>query len=159
MALGSLPPPADKSRMSLQDTPFVKRLAITLTLGCAFIMMASIFTPERSRAGNAPQRAGRDNARVIEPRPREHAEAMVSADAHAGLKSLGVIESGQYSLAIFSTDLGARYTIVRTETGEELGTLLTAEQVQQLLPEVELKSLDFSAPTDLQPLMLAEPRQ
>ena len=145
--------------MSLQDPPFVKRIAITLTLGCAFIVMASIFTPERSRAGSTAHRAGRQNARVIQPRSAGATQAIVSADAHAGLKSLGVIESGQYSLAIFATDLGPRYTILRTDSAEELGTLLTAEQVQQLLPELDLTSLDFTAPADLQPLMLAEPRQ
>ena len=35
--------------------------------------------------------------------------AQLSTDAHAGLKSMGFIESGAYSIAIFATDIGLRY--------------------------------------------------
>jgi hypothetical protein len=143
----------------------IKRIAITVALGVAFIVMASIFRPERSTAGNN-QRRQRPAPKAVptsEPaQPSLNASdglALLSADAHAGLRSLGVIETGRYLVAIFATDLGPRYTIFDAQSQHELGTLLSAEQLSQLLPEVDLTSVDFSVPTDQQPLMLAEPRE
>jgi hypothetical protein len=142
--------------MSLQPPPnYLKRIVVVLGLGVAFIVMASIFTPERSPAGS-PRRS--TNGAAEGARARTDA-AIISADAHDGLRSLGVIESGRYLIAIFATDLGPRYTIFDGDSQQELGTLLTAAQVQQLLPEVDLSTLDFSAPSAQQPLMLVEPRE
>jgi hypothetical protein len=149
--------------MSLQPPPnYLKRIVVVLGLGVAFIVMASIFTPERSPAGS-PRRTG-DHARSPLQRQDGGAganarsqAAIVSADAHDGLRSLGVIESGRYLIAIFATDVGPRYTIFDGESQQELGTLLTAAQVQQLLPDVDLSTLDFSSSSENQPLMLAEP--
>ena len=145
---------ADNSRMSPLHTPqILKRILVTLTLGLAFIVMASIFTPDRSRAsgeGGAP-RTSRGHDR--------RSGANGSTDAHAGLNSLGMIETGRYAIEIFATDSGPRYTITALDSGDELGTLLTTEQVQMLLPDVDIKSLDFSAnKSDSQQLMLADPK-
>ena len=144
----------------------VKRIAITVALGLAFIVMASIFKPDRSTAGNGQRAINRSQPSAVPVRqPGDRAAsaegiglATLSADAHAGLQSLGVVESGRYLIAIFSTDVGPRYTIVDAQSQHELGTLLSPEQVRLLLPEIDLKGMDFSAPTGMQPLMLAEPR-
>lgn len=156
MPLTRLQMPADNSRMGQpqQQTQILKRIAITVGLGIAFIMMASIFTPDRSRASDDLPRNRTPRARAA-----ERADAAPSADAHEGLNSLGVFETGRYAIAIYSTDLGPRYTIIARDSGEELGTLLTSEQVQQLLPEIDLNAIDFSATSDTQQtLMLAEPQ-
>lgn len=145
--------PADNSRMSQLHTPqILKRILITLSLGLAFIVMASIFTPDRSRASQdslAPRTSGKVQRRTGDAS---------STDAHKGLNSLGVMETGRYIIAIYATDTGPRYTITARESGEELGTLLTVEQVLQLLPEVDVSTLDFSAESGKsQPLMMADP--
>lgn len=150
--------PADNSRMSMHPPPQIfKRIGITLGLGVAFIVMASIFSPDRTRAAN-------DGLSPREPRTslraRDDGDNAASTNAHEGLNSLGEIESGRYVIAIYSTDLGPRYTILARDSGEELGTLLSAAQVEQLLPEIDLKAMDFSTPSEDGPqqLMLTEPQ-
>lgn len=137
--------------MSIHPPPEIfKRIAVTLGLGVAFIVMASIFSPDRSRAADG----------VLSPRESRKADDRGSTNAHEGLRSLGEIESGRYTIAIYSTDAGPRYTIITRDSGKEIGTLLTASQVEQLLPEVDLKAMDFSSPPadGPQQLMLAEPQ-
>src|SRR5687768_488404 len=107
--------------MSTPKTPqIMKRILITLTLGLAFIVMASIFSPDRSRASGNGLRRSNNSQRPANP---------PSADAHQGLNSLGVIETGRYDIAVYATEAGPRYTIIARDTGDEIGTLLTAEQV------------------------------
>jgi len=142
--------------MSTHQTPqILKRILITLSLGLAFIVMASIFSPDRSRAsgdGLAPRRSHHNQ--------RNESANAESTNAHKGLNSLGVIESGRYDIAVYATDAGPRYTIVARDRGEDIGTLLTAEQVQLLLPEIDLKTLDFSASEGkAEQLMLADPNE
>jgi hypothetical protein len=160
--------PADNSRMSLPNSGnILKRIAITVALGMAFVIMASIFRPDDSTASDGRRSINRNNPAAVPARqPAENAGASdgvglaaLSADAHAGLQSLGIFESGRHMIAVFATDVGPRYTIIDARSQRELGTLLSAEQVRQLLPEVDLKATDFSAPVDMQPLMLAEPRE
>ncbi len=140
----------------LPPAQVLKRIAITLALGVAFIGMASIFTPERSRAGHDWLR------QPLDPRPPqgEPPMAAISTNAHEGLHSLGVVEAGRYAITIYSTDAGPRYTIILRDSGEEIGTLLSPAQIELLMPEVDLNAIDFSAPTNASEriLMLAEPQ-
>lgn len=156
MSLIRSPPPADNRRMSVHPQPqILKRIALTLGLGAAFIVMASVFSPERTRASDNV----RSPSSSRELRRNSNPPADDSADAHQGLRSLGEIESGKYAISIFATDQGPRYTITEIDGGEEIGTLLTPAQIEQLLPELDLKSLDFSASSgDAQVMSIAEPQ-
>ncbi len=99
-----------------------QRLLVILALGAAFIVMASIFVPGRTRAGAEP-----DTARG------PHRSS--STDPHEGLLALGTLENGQYRVHIYATESGPRYSIYDAGTGEELGVLMTAEKVARLFPE------------------------
>jgi hypothetical protein len=145
--------PADNRRMSVHPQPQIfKRIALTLGLGVAFIVMASVFSPDRTRASD-------DTAAPRELRNRINRRADDSVNAHQGLRSLGEIESGKYAISIYATDQGPRYTITEIDSGDEIGTLLTPAQIEQLLPELDLKSLDFSATSDnAQTMSIAEPQ-
>lgn len=144
--------------MSLQtSSEMLKRIGITIACGVAFLVMASVFSPDRSTAEDdlAPKR--------LTPHNLRNQSRDGSVNPHEGLRSLGVIEGGRYSITIYATDVGPRYTVIDNRSQTEIGTLLTPQQVKQLLPEVDLKSVDFSASGEDasgedQPLMLAEPR-
>lgn len=146
----------------------MERLIATITLIIAFIVMASIFIPDRTVAGpsrsmHAPHDDGEHApaATSHDPAPAHeivHHDAFdsFSTDPHHGLTSLGSIEDECYRVNIWVTDLGARYSVHEAVTGELLGTLLTAEQVAAQFPEFDLPTIDFSAPSTL---MMAEPHE
>jgi hypothetical protein len=122
----------------------MERLIAAVTLLICFLVMASIFAPGPTQAG---ERDGHDQQH-LQP------EQGVSTDPHAGLLSLGMLEDSCYAVHIYATSHGPRYSIYDSTDGEELGVLLSAEQVERYFPELPLSRLDFSATTTL---MLAEP--
>jgi hypothetical protein len=147
----------------------VQRLVILGVLAVAFIGMASVFAPQRSKAGDgtAPRhemRATPANKRVergsdsIEPQSRPSAPAPqtnpLSVNPHEGLRSLGTLEGSSFIVHIYSTVAGPRYSIYARADGTEMGVLLSVDQVHQLVPELQLPATDFSAPGTL---MMAEP--
>lgn len=129
--------PADKPGMNLKHTmtsPVFHRVLAVLGLGSAFLIMASVFSPERMMAQNTPP--SRRPASVVE-----------STDPHEGLQSLGSIESATHVVKIFSTEGGPRYSIY-TVDDVELGVLMSAEQANRFFPELQLPETDFSVPVD-----------
>ncbi len=127
---------ADKPPMKWTSALTRRSLAIGgLALG--FLVMASVFVPERIRAGEG----------VGSSRPH-------STDPHKSLLALGTIEDDSYLVRIFATPDGPRYSVYDTIDGSELGVLLTEEQVAKWFPELPLPTMDFNA---LGQLMLTEP--
>jgi len=106
-------------------------------LALGFLVMASVFVPERIRAGEG----------VGSGRPH-------STDPHKSLLALGTIEDDSYLVRIFATPDGPRYSVYDTVDGSELGVLLTEEQVAKWFPGLPLPTMDFDMPG---PLMLTEP--
>lgn len=142
----------------------VRRVIACLVLGSAFVVMASVFSPDRSKAGDVSVSADDPtndsaDAKSAGPRGRTSIDSD-STNPHEGLRSLGTLESGGYTVHIYSTAVGPRYSVYESGTSRELGSLLTAEQVNQLLPELQLPALDFSAPSNSDSpgaLMLSDP--
>lgn len=142
-------------------SPVLRRvLTLAACLG-AFMVMASVFSPDQTRAGGPV-----DSLRGVPPKSVEYPTAHSSSNGasgfdhsstnpHEGLMSLGTIEDRGYTIHIFATDGGARYTIYENATGEELGALLSAEQVHRTFPDLELPSMEFNGES---PLMMAEPQ-
>ena len=141
--------------MTLRSTTFRRVFAASL-LAVAFIVMASVFSPDRTKAeyGSGGRAVNLDSlGSELQPQ---------SVDAHEGLPSLGSIETNSHIVQIYSTDAGPRYSVYDRITRRELGTLLTPEQVSQSFPELRLLDSDFFAPGDDAdgmggPLMLADP--
>lgn len=136
--------------------PFpARRIILMMILVTAFLVMASVFSPDRTRAGgiessNDSGLTGPDFSVV-----GGHDEAP-STNPHEGLRSLGSMQSNNFTVHIYSTQLGARYSVYDHSGSRLLGTLLTVEQVNQMFPELQLPGMDFSA-SENSPLMLADP--
>src|SRR5262245_34241658 len=124
----------------LKAPSMLNRLVVVAVLGAAFLVMASVFSPQRTKAGDAHSSGG--------------AAVSSSSDPHIGLRSLGTIDSSACIVHIYATAEGPRYSIYAKASGDELATLLTAEQATQLMPDLQLETSDFSASDAL---MLAEP--
>ena len=127
----------------------VRRIIACIVLGFAFVVMASVFSPDRTKAGDVPRPSGDSGSRKTRAvAPRSIDIDSDSTDPHEGLRSLGTLESRGYTIQIYATAVGPRYSIYEISTGRELGALLTVQQVNQLIPDLELPAADFSAPTD-----------
>jgi hypothetical protein len=133
---------------------FWRRAFVGGLLAAAFVVMASVFSPDRSQADETSMPSISDSGVIaIEAPPG-------SADAHAGFQSLGTIETAAYLVQIYSTQSGPRYSVYDRNSRVELGTLLNEEQVQTGFPEIMLPRTDFSMPVEngeFGSLMIAEP--
>ena len=147
----------------------VRRVLATVLCVMAFAVMASIFSPDRTRAGGLSDQpwAG------IPPKSVEYPESLInlgsmhliaphtefelpSSDPHEGLQSLGIIEDCAYTIHIFATEGGPRFTVYERATGKECGALLSSSQVHQAFPDLQIPTMEFDADS---PLMLADPVQ
>lgn len=159
-------------------TPVMERLVAGITLGLAFVVMASIIVPDHSAADDggdashgvhgihapAPDVASSHHGGASDHAPAGHpAHAPTpssggSVDAHEGLRPLGSLESRGFIIDFYATSVGPRYTVCDA-SGEELGTLLSLEQIEQHFPELPLPGLDFSGDglSATSTIMLAEP--
>ena len=114
--------------------PSIERLLVAVVFALAFLFMASVFVPTRSQAQRRND-------------PSNASTGQYSTNAHEGLKLLGELESRQYRVKVFATAAGPRYSVVDRVNGEELGTLMTAEQIarhfgEELnLPEMQAGAL------------------
>ena len=119
----------------------MERVLTAVVLVIAFLVMASVFAPDRTRAGHHGDKT-------------DATPSATSSDPHSHLMSLGTLESGRYRVDIYATADGPRYTVHDAADGSELGVLLTAEQVAEWFTDLQLPSTDFSAsPT----LMFTDP--
>jgi hypothetical protein len=173
---------ADVPIRSLMDSlleygsPMLKRLTVLLVFAVAFLAMASVFSPERTKAGGVGLNPVDGSEQQRMTTPREPHPTAASIDPHEGLRSLGSLESARYAIHIYATNSGPRYSIYERADqstakvagqgveGREAGVLLTADQVNQWFPEIQLPAMDFSATdssvaaeADSATLMLAEP--
>jgi hypothetical protein len=142
---------------------------VLATVGCvlAFAVMASVFSPDRTRAGGinddpwpgippksidySQQHSGQLSPATSTSINQDRSQTV---DPHEGLQSLGTIEDRGYTVHIYATDGGPRYTIYEKATNSECGALLTEAQVHQAYPDLQLPSLDFEANPSL---MMVEP--
>ena len=128
----------------------VRRIGVAVVLAGSFLVMASVFSPQRSKAGDVGT-AATDRSSMAAP-------FSDSTDPHEGLRSLGTLEGRTCVVKMFATPDGARYSLYEKSTGRELGVLMTPQRVHEWFPELQLPNTDFSAPAERQsPLMMAEP--
>jgi hypothetical protein len=122
----------------------VRTVFATIGLGAAYLVMASIFEPDRTEA----QPGGRavDRSRPGAPADVTTEDDAPSTDAHHGLRSLGSLETGTYRVSIYSTGVGPRYSVYRRADDALLATLRTAEQIAAEFPDLPLSTIDFDAP-------------
>jgi len=130
----------------MSPRPFlIQRLATFAALAVAFLIMASVFVPDRTRA------ASETEASVGALGP--------SIDPHADLMSLGTLHAGPYTITIHASQRAPLYSVYDRD-GSELGVLLTPEQVETRFPDLPIRSMDFKAHPDADApmhLMRAEP--
>ena len=121
--------------------PTAERLIAGLGLCLAFVFMASIFAPDLSQAG--------DNQST---EPTSAAEQ--STDPHEDLLSLGTIEDDNYRVRIYTGERGPLYSVYSASDGQELGVLLSADEVAAWFPDLPIPQMDFAGQS---PILLAEP--
>jgi hypothetical protein len=140
----------------------LQRLLTAAALLVAFVFMASIFSPESTRAGQRWHATDRDAVSTWMPSPTLGEPR--SVDPHEGLRSLGQLDGLEYSVRIYDTSLGTRYSVIELANNCIVGTLLTIEDVERFFPELRLKELQFDTGArnddreSTGPLMLAEPK-
>ncbi len=124
---------ADKANMN-RPVPAVERLIAAAALLGAFLVMASIFSPTESPADLPTS---------------EEDQKTTQSDPHAGLFSFGTLETDQYRVEIYGTSDGPRYSVYNTANGEELGVLLSEDQVAEWFEDLQLPVADFSVPDQI----------
>jgi hypothetical protein len=143
----------------------LQRVLAAAGLVVAFVFMASVFSPSDTRAGQNAVPIARIPAGAAQNVGAPKSTRSPSTDAHAGLASLGEIQTNAYVVRIYSTDLGPRYTILDSDDSSELATLMSAADVAQFFPELPLSEIDFgtsgrsdgeSASINHGPLMMAD---
>jgi hypothetical protein len=118
------------------------RLATGLTLGLAFLFMASVFVPDWSQAGEYGDGS----------MEREHVSGGAGASSQ-GLQSLGTIEDDIYQIQIWGGRDEPLYTVTE-RGGGEVGVLLTADEVARWFPDLPLPEMEYGVEGLI---MLAEP--
>lgn len=111
----------------------LQRLLTAATLGLVFMVTASVFVPDWSRADPAPET---DVAPITGP-------------------LIGTLEGTRFTVEIHGTDAGPRYTVRLTSDGAVLAEGLTVEQVAERFPELPLEHVDLS-PDSPTLLMMAD---
>ena len=105
-----------------------RHLAVTAALIGAFLVMASVFAPDRLQAGG--EGAG-VSARIELP------SEYYSAEFRQNLSLLGQIESGEFTVKFYGTAEGPLYSVYDA-SGTELADLLTPEQIADRFPGLPL---------------------
>ena len=102
-----------------------RRFVVAILFVGAFLMMASIFAPDRLQA----------HLEVVpEPIPRP---ARYSSDFLDDMTLLGEIESGQHTVKFYATEDGPLYTVY-DKSGRVLAELITPDQIADLFPTLPL---------------------
>jgi hypothetical protein len=124
-------------------SPAVERIVAVFGLCAAFLLMASIFTPDWTQAEE-------EENRPLTPELADETQP----DPHEGLISLGVIEDDRYAVHIFAGEEGPLYSVYDARDGHELGALLDAEEVAAWFPDLPIPAMGFPADA---PVGLADP--
>jgi hypothetical protein len=131
-------------------SPPMQRLLAGLALIGAFLVMASVFVPLDTGAEPlVPLTPFEPHIPSPQSELDGSAPPWPSVDPHEGLRSLGSLEQGSYIVFIYATEGGPRYTVYERSNNQEIATLLSAERVQELFPELPLPSIDFSGPRQI----------
>ena len=105
-----------------------RHLAVTAALVGGFLVMASVFAPDRLQAGG-------EGASV--PAPIELPSEYYSSEFRRDMSLLGQIESGEYTVKFYGTADGPLYSVYDA-SGTELAELLTPRQIADRFPSLPL---------------------
>ncbi len=127
----------------MADSAIVKKLSIlksrrfvaSVLFVCAFLVMASIFAPDRLQA----QLDGVPAPITVE-RPSRYSSGFLGA-----MTLLGQIESGEHTVKFYATEDGPLYTVY-DKSGSMLAELLTPEQIADRFPALPLTDAHAEVP-------------
>ncbi len=109
-----------------------QHLLATVALLAAFLVMASIFAPDRLTAGPEIGPV---------PVPSQH----YSSEFRENMSLLGEIESNEYRVMFYATANGPLYTVY-DKNGVELAELLTPRQIADRFPSLPLTDAQAGVP-------------
>ncbi len=102
--------------------PNPRNIVVAATLVAAFLVMASIFVPDRTEA--------------VEEQPPVPSEAY-SAEARENMSLIGELEGDQYTVKFYATPHGPLYSVY-DRNGAELADLVTAADIAERFPDLQL---------------------
>ncbi len=105
-----------------------RHLAVTAALIGAFLVMASVFAPDRLQAGGGG---------TAETGPIELPSEYYSSEFRQNMTLLGEIQDGEYTVKFYATADGPLYSVY-DKTGAELAELLTPRQIADQFPTLPL---------------------
>ncbi len=127
----------------MADSAIVKKLSIlksrrfvaSVMFVCAFLVMASIFAPDRLQAqlDDVPES-------VMVERPSRYSSGFLGA-----MTLLGEIESGEHTVKFYATEDGPLYTVY-DKSGRMLAELLTPDQIADRFPALPLTDAHAEVP-------------
>ncbi len=100
-----------------------RTLALGGTLSVAFVLMASIFAPERTEA-------------VVEPDPLPPSMTY-SEEARQNMSLIGELDGDGYTVQLYASPYGPLYSVF-DDNGVQLADLATAEQITLRFPDLPL---------------------
>jgi hypothetical protein len=122
----------------------IERIVAGLVLGVAFLVMASIIVPHDTQATPSEHAVAQPDAhRGAASNIARTTSDINSTDAHEGLFEIGSIESTCYLVRIYTGEAQPLYTVIDITDGRELGTLLTAEEVETYFPDLPINTMEF----------------
>lgn len=123
-----------KVRIKVRLNP--RHLAVTAALIGGFLVMASVFAPDRLQAGGEG---------AVGPAGIELPSEYYSSEFRHNLTLLGEIESGQYTVKFYATAEGPLYSVYDS-SGVELAELLTPRQIADRFPTLPLTDAHAEVP-------------
>ncbi len=123
-----------KVRIKVRLNP--RHLAVTAALLGGFLVMASVFAPDRLQAGGEG---------VAVPTWVELPSEYYSSEFPWNMSLLGQIESGEYTVKFYATAEGPLYSVYDA-SGAELAELLTPRQIADRFPTLPLTDAHAEVP-------------
>ena len=162
---------SDDTPITLPTDNLWKRIAIAATACVLFVVLASSFTPDATRAdqphttnpGDTPTempiRPGDMPNRTGETTPSPQVPERAIGDVAANDSDiLGTIEGRRYCVQIHASVAEPLYSVIENATGQEVASMMTASELRASFPE--LRDVQRALPdpsTNRTQLMLVDP--
>jgi len=138
--------------------PGLVRLLVVVGAVGGFIVLASVFTPEQTRATVATVKRGIESLAGDTTKVPEGAAKPPARDSR-GRILLGEMVGNGHRIWVYGRGTDVRYTVCTPE-GEVLTSDITADEVYRLFPHLDLRSmhLDTLPDSDTGAVMMVDPR-
>ncbi len=121
--------------------PLARKLAVLSALVVAFLVMASIFVPDRSQAGEE----------------EESPASVYSAEFLDAVRPMGQLEGKRYTVKFYATPSGPLYSVYDKDERELIAELLTPARLAERFPDIALPDAHANVLMEMMGTDLAKP--